>query len=797
MTLYLLDKDTWTTTPIYEDDLNSRNRIPCPFHGGDGYNFHVTPPNDDGQAGWYKCHSRCGKGGAVLNECQERERRELEEEFKDRIDYDTEHKEISKKLIEPEVDPLEEVVPNKPKAEPDFSNVLRTHIYTDEMGNPISRKVIYGLKNGVNGKAPLQERFENNEWVKKLTYSNGKKVPRYLYNMVNIVKESKNIIFVEGEKDVDSLINLGLPQSTTLGSTTSKIDSEHAKHFIGKVVLIIPDDDEVGVEYANTVAETLVLNGVKNVVIGKLPNPNNQEGYDVSDYLQEHPETTKDNLLMILGKNGEKYQTPITTEIASAMDCAVNALNENKEDFGTWVQQYLEFPIDSMPEITRQPIKDYMKAKGQEADYIGTSILATSAIALGKTYKLNCKMGGWVVNNNLWFVLLGKPGVSKSDPISSATALLNLRQKETDTLHKNRLKEWEEREKARTRTRRGEHNDDGGHPDTEPIYTEQIYSSDTTTEGFVKAHMRSPRGVSVIVDELHSLLGSFNKYDSGKDGQNFWIECYEGKDHTINRAGEKHPQIAHELYANILGSTQPEVFQADMGGASSDNGFSGRFLICTPPAKRRTYTTQNEKPLAGLYPFFQTLLDVPMQQPSIDGAVPESATLELEDKDAKVYGECWQRLEDLNYDYGEHPSKPMRNIIGKLTGTFSRILCNLHPMKYHSSPNTMEERLLVSDETVLEAERITLYFLAQAHKFWTTDYTQTDAKTMIPHEAEYKRVCKYVKKHKKPMALRYMGVNIFKAGGAKERDDVLKVWEDIELGYITEIGKSFVFTPTP
>jgi len=49
--------------------------------------------------------------------------------------------------------------------------------------------------------------------------------------------------------------------------------------------------------------------------------------------------------------------------------------------------------------LAERLLKDYMKAKGQEADYIGTSILATSAIALGKTYKLNCKMGGWVEVN--------------------------------------------------------------------------------------------------------------------------------------------------------------------------------------------------------------------------------------------------------------------------------------------------------------------------------------------------------------------------------------------------------------
>jgi len=102
--------------------------MPCIFHSGSNPNLYISPPNGDGEAGWYKCHSaKCGISGGVLDEFQERKRVADNEEFENRIDYEAEHKEISKKLIEPEVDPLDEVVPKKkkPKAEPDFNNLLR------------------------------------------------------------------------------------------------------------------------------------------------------------------------------------------------------------------------------------------------------------------------------------------------------------------------------------------------------------------------------------------------------------------------------------------------------------------------------------------------------------------------------------------------------------------------------------------------------------------------------------------------------------------------------------------------
>ena len=71
MTLYLIhDHRSYS---IHEDDLNSQNRMPCIFHNGSNSNLYISPPNGDGEAGFYKCHSaKCGISGGVLDEFQER-----------------------------------------------------------------------------------------------------------------------------------------------------------------------------------------------------------------------------------------------------------------------------------------------------------------------------------------------------------------------------------------------------------------------------------------------------------------------------------------------------------------------------------------------------------------------------------------------------------------------------------------------------------------------------------------------------------------------------------------------------
>ena len=118
-------------------------------------------------------------------------------------------------------------------------------------------------------------------------------------------------------------------------------------------------------------------------------------------------------------------------------------------------------------------------------------------------------------------------------------------------------------------------------------------------------------------------------------------------------------------------------------------------------------------------------------------------------------------------------------------------------MKYYQYDKPTEDHLLVCDETILEAERLTLYYVAQEHVFWSTDYNEhEDIEKDIPYYSEYKRVCKYFSKHKKPMEHRGMCMNIFKEGGSTVRDNALKAWENNNLGYSEKVGRQMVFYPT-
>lgn len=125
------------------------------------------------------------------------------------------------------------------------------YVYQDFDGSPVMRKV------RKSGKSFYWESFRpaTNEWV------GGKDHP-LPYNLPGIraAIEVREVVFVtEGEKGADRLIELGLTATTTGGAKTWK--DELAHYFDGAKVVIFPDNDEPGEEYADAVATSLHARG--------------------------------------------------------------------------------------------------------------------------------------------------------------------------------------------------------------------------------------------------------------------------------------------------------------------------------------------------------------------------------------------------------------------------------------------------------------------------------------------------------------------------------------------------------
>lgn len=154
---------------------------------------------------------------------------------------------------------------------------LREHIYTDTVGNPLARKTIYD-KGG--SKTAVWERIEHGRYIKGL---DGLKVPPYHVHNLN---EGKTVIIAEGEKDVETIERMGLRASCSPNGAggRSKWKSEYNKHFKGKSVVILTDNDDTGRELGEVTADSLcgVAENVR-LILSESIYPSLKPKGDISD----------------------------------------------------------------------------------------------------------------------------------------------------------------------------------------------------------------------------------------------------------------------------------------------------------------------------------------------------------------------------------------------------------------------------------------------------------------------------------------------------------------------------------
>jgi hypothetical protein len=170
---------------------------------------------------------------------------------------------------------------------------IKTYDYTDEQGNLLYQVCRTGKK-----EFPIRRPDGEGGWLWGL-----KDVSPVLYQLplvVQTVQKGETLFIVEGEKDVDRLLSVGLA-ATTSPMGAGKWKPAYNAHLQGANVVIIPDNDEPGKKHALDVEEQ--LQGIaKNVKIIYLPGL--QEKEDVSDWLDKSG--TIDQLLELIAK----AQTP-------------------------------------------------------------------------------------------------------------------------------------------------------------------------------------------------------------------------------------------------------------------------------------------------------------------------------------------------------------------------------------------------------------------------------------------------------------------------------------------------------
>ena len=109
--------------------------------------------------------------------------------------------------------------------------------------------------------------------------------PRPLYNQPGMLNSSI-VVLVEGEKCAQALINAGICATTAMHGAKAPVNKTDWSPLVGKHVLIWPDNDKPGREYADRAAQAALNAGASSVALLTVPG-NKPVGWDAFDAIAE------------------------------------------------------------------------------------------------------------------------------------------------------------------------------------------------------------------------------------------------------------------------------------------------------------------------------------------------------------------------------------------------------------------------------------------------------------------------------------------------------------------------------
>jgi len=306
----------------------------CPFHEDSKPSF-----NFNNETGAYFCHG-CGKKGGFLHFYSKINSLDTKRDFP----------KILKGIANDFGIPWEE----------QKSRIDKTYDYTDEAGNLLFQVVRMSPKDF------RQRRPDGNgKWIWNL-----EGIEPVLYNLPQVLKANE-ILIVEGEKDADNLIELGLT-ATTCPMGARKWRDQYNVLLKDKDVVLIPDNDLEGKEHMAEVGASLhgLVKSLRLIELPGLPSKG-----DVSDFIAKFDDKVEAaEKLSIMIEGAGAYEPP---KKASIEDAILQA-----KDFTA-----LDLPAKKMfltPWLTEQSITLISGWRGTGKTWLALSIL--NAVSKGESF---------------------------------------------------------------------------------------------------------------------------------------------------------------------------------------------------------------------------------------------------------------------------------------------------------------------------------------------------------------------------------------------------------------------------
>jgi hypothetical protein len=396
--------------------------------------------------------------------------------------------------------------------------------------------------------------------------------PRPLYRLPD-VKASDRVYVAEGEKAADALRSFGLVATTSPGGCKA---AKHADWSVlaGKDVVLVPDNDEPGEMFAESVVGILSreLPGTTVRIIR------------LKDIWPEIPDGGGDAADFSEHFDGQSPETlAVQIEELTMQTAPIKVSNEQHSSTRLAFQP---FPVDLLPEPVRCFVNSGAKAIGCDPAAIVMPLLAVLGSAIGNTRRLSLK-ASWHVPPILWTVTIGESGSQKSPAFAFAAGLVTDHEQELDrkyqsllTTHREGQKDHERQYAAWKRTGEGTE----PCPPDEPI-EERWSVDDTTIEAIVPLLTENRRGLLVATDELAGWIAGFDKYRSGKSSGDVsrWLSMYNAGTVRVDRkSGDVRRLYVPRAAVCVTGTIQPGTLSRSIGQEHRDNGLLARLLLAYP-----------------------------------------------------------------------------------------------------------------------------------------------------------------------------------------------------------------------
>jgi hypothetical protein len=515
--------------------------------------------------------------------------------------------------------------------------------YHDATGQPVGVVVRWDRADGTKDIRPVS-RFPDGWRVE------GMPEPRPLYNVPELTAATV-VYLVEGEKAADAARLLGLVATTSPHGAKSAAKADF-RPLAGKTVILLPDNDAAGQQYADDVlAELARLSPAPVVKLVELPGLPEQG--DIVDFIAANPGVDPGEL----------------RERVEALTAAAEPLELAQPEPKPAAAVYRPFPTNALPQPLQGFVTAASRAIGCDPSYVALPALVAVAAAIGNSRCLRIKQG-WDAPAILWGAIVGESGTSKTPAFRLVMQPLRRREERAIAKYlkavdeyKLELAKWKKEfaawEKNKTTTE---------DPPEEPKPPEapRCIVSDTTIEALAVVLSNNPRGVLMARDELAGWLGSFDRYKAKAGGDSAqWLSMYNGDTLQVDRkTGEPRVICVPRAAVSIVGGIQPGILHRALGTQHRESGLAARLLLTFPPRKPKQWTEAEIDPaleceLAAL--FDQLFLLQPEQdederpRPMAVSLAPEAKALWTEHynahnrEQAELTGElsaAWSKLEE-------------------------------------------------------------------------------------------------------------------------------------------------------